>query len=265
MTIQSIADILESWAPLRLAEDYDNAGLITGDLSTEVTGILICLDSTESIVQEAISQGCNLIIAHHPIIFKGLKKITGSTYVERAIIQAIRNNMGIYALHTNLDNIITGVNSKIADLLELQGVEILQARPGFMVEEKMTGAGVLGNLAKAFTGTEFLGWVQNKLKLSVIKHTYLPEHPITRVAICGGAGSFLIPAALRAGANAFITSDLKYHEYFDADQKMLLLDVGHYEGERFTIDLIEEYLGFKAPQVRLYKTRLSTNPVQFFI
>ncbi|MDZ4710428.1 MAG: Nif3-like dinuclear metal center hexameric protein [Saprospiraceae bacterium] len=265
MTIQSIASILESWAPLEFAENYDNVGLITGDRHAAVTGVLICLDSTEYVVREALDLGCNMIIAHHPILFKGLKKITGDNYVERTIIQAIRNEIAIYALHTNLDNIISGVNSKIGQLLGLQNVQILQPRPGSRHEENITGAGLIGHLPNPISGIEFLQRTKEQLQLSFIKHTGIPDQPISTVAVCGGAGSFLIPLALQSGANAFLTADLKYHEYFDAEGRLLLLDVGHYESERFTINLVEEFLKPKVNGTPIYKTRLSTNPVYYFV
>lgn len=266
MTIQEIADILENWAPLPLAEAYDNVGLITGDAESQVTGVLICLDSTESVVREAMDRGCNLILAHHPIIFKGLKKITGSNYVERTLIQAIRHGIAVYALHTNLDNLITGVNAKIGQLLELQQVEILEPHPeSGRYEAGTTGAGLMGKLPVTMTGEEFLHWVKDRLKLPLIKHTVLPSKPILNVAVCGGAGSFLIPKALRSGADAYVTSDLKYHEYFDAGSQMLLMDIGHFESERFTIDLMEEYLNRRLSGIRVLKTGLSTNPVQYFV
>ena len=265
MTIQSIISILESWAPLEFAEDYDNVGLITGDRHAAVTGVLICLDSTEYVVSEAFERGCNMIIAHHPILFRGLKKITGDNYVERTIIQAIRNDIAIYAVHTNLDNIISGVNSKIGQLLGLQHVQILQPRPGSRHEENMTGAGLIGTLPNPISGIEFLQQAKDQLQLSLIKHTVIPDQRISTVAVCGGAGSFLIPLALQSGADAFLTADLKYHEYFDAEGRLLLMDVGHYESERFTINLVEEYLKLRVPETTIYKTRLSTNPVYYFV
>lgn len=266
MTIQAIADILEAWAPPNLAEHYDNAGLITGDPGAEVTGILICLDSTEAVVREAIDRGCNLVIAHHPIIFKGLKKLTGSNYVERTVIEAIRNKVAIYALHTNLDNTITGVNSKIGQLLSLVNVQILLPHPSTPLDgESIAGAGLVGNLPMPLPGMDFLRWAKEKLHLPLIRHTAIPEKQISTVALCGGAGSFLIPAALQSGADAFLTADLKYHEYFDAEGQMLLLDVGHYESERFTINLMEEYLSTRVTGVTIYTTGLTTNPVHYFV
>jgi dinuclear metal center YbgI/SA1388 family protein len=266
MTVQAIADILEAWAPLNLAEHYDNAGLITGSPTAEVTGILICLDSTEEVVLEAADLGCNLIIAHHPIIFKGLKKITGGNYVERAVIQAIRNNIAVYAIHTNLDNKITGVNSKIGQLLGLENVQILLPHPATPPDaENISGAGLIGKLPSPLSGMDFLQWVKSTLLLPLIRHTAIPGKQILTVALCGGAGSFLIPVALKAGADAFVTADLKYHEYFDAEGKLLLLDVGHYESERFTINLMEEYLLARVPGIPIRRTGLTTNPVHYFV
>ncbi len=365
MLIKDITNFLETIAPCSLQEDYDNAGLITGNAKDFCSGTLISLDCTEAIVQEAIEKNCNLIIAHHPIVFKGLKKLNGSNYVERTIIKAIKNDIAIYAVHTNLDNVLAGVNGKIAEMLGLQNVHILSPKKDILKklivfapkenEEKLSealfaaGAGNIGNYSEcSFTTTGigtfkpgentdpfigsiglknideevrieviFPGWLQNNIikvmkdnhpyeevaydiysldnyyqevgsgiigqltqpineadfleqlatvfKLKIIKHTLLKNLPCKKIAICGGAGSFLINNAKVAGADVFITSDVKYHEFFDADAQMLLIDIGHYESEQFTIELLLDLLSNKFPNFAIQKTGVNTNPVQYFV
>jgi dinuclear metal center YbgI/SA1388 family protein len=364
MIINDFIKLLEQFAPPSLQEDYDNAGLITGNAHWNCTGALISLDATEDVVKEAIEKKCNLIIAHHPIVFKGLKKITGKNYVEQTIITAIKNDIAIFAIHTNLDNILPGVNGKIADLLGLENRKILAPKENLLQKlavfvplaekEKVlnalfaAGAGNIGNYSECSFSTEgtgsfkagaetqpFVGkigerhhemevkvevifpvWLQNQVlkamttahpyeevaydvynlansyqqtgggligevkeaisetamlqllqdifKTPVIKHTPLTGNLIKKVAVCGGAGSFLTGAAIAAGADIYITGDVKYHEFFDAEGKLLLADIGHYESEQFTIDLIFDLLREKFPNFALLKTGVNTNPVYYF-
>ncbi|MEO6455210.1 MAG: Nif3-like dinuclear metal center hexameric protein [Ginsengibacter sp.] len=365
MKILSVIQYLETIAPIALQEPYDNAGLLTGNDQWECTGVVIALDVLEEVVAEAISKRCNLIVAHHPIIFKGLKKITGKNYVERTIISAIKNDIAIYAIHTNLDNVIKGVNGKIAEVLGLNDLTILKpveqllkklvtfaplkdaenirtalfsAGAGnlgkysecsfniegtgtFKAEEgsdphvgeigkrheeremkieiifyahmqdkivkAMTeahpyeevafdilplanylsdvGSGLVGTLSKAMDETQLLQKITDSFNLKVIKHTSFTGNKVKKVAICGGAGSFLIPSAIAAQADVYITSDIKYHEFFDADNKILIADVGHYESEQFTIDLLHNILKEKFANFAVLKTDVNTNPVHYFI
>ena len=265
MKIGEIIEILEKWAPPQYAEEYDNVGLITGDSATETTGILICLDSLEVTIKEAQVRGCNLILAHHPIIFKGLKKINGANYVQRTIIEAIKNDIGIYALHTNLDNIVTGVNKKIADKLYLLNPRILSAKFFSSSNSEVVGAGIIGEYPVPIKTEEFLKILKKNMDLPVIKHTDLCKEQVSKVAVCGGSGSFLISRAITEKADVFITADLKYHEFFDADSQIILMDIGHFESEKFTVELIEEYLSNYLPPQLIHKTAYKTNPVQYFI
>ena len=365
MTISFITSLLEKKAPLALQEDYDNAGLITGNKNWECKGALVCLDVTEEILEEAIRQNCNLIIAHHPVVFKGLKKFSGNSYVERAVIKAIKNDIAIYACHTNLDNIISGVNGKIADQLGLVNRSILQPKNGFleklqlfsptshseMVEKALfeAGAGQIGNYsecsfvsegigsfkpeegANPFSGemgirhkgneqkieviypkwlrhqvlsamksvhpyeevayeisslsnvyqeigsgmigelpnemdvVDFLKFLSEAFGQKCIKHTSFTRKTIKKIAICGGAGSFLTHAAIAAGADIYVTSDVKYHEFFDADGKIILADIGHFESEQYTIDLIYDILRQNFPTFALLKTKVNSNPVHYFV
>ena len=258
MYIQDITAVLEQVAPPHLQETYDNAGLLVGDPTMNVTGVLFCLDSTEAVVEEAVSRGCNLIVAHHPIVFRGLKQLTGSNYVERTVIRAIRSGVAIYAIHTNLDNVHQqGVNAKIAEKLGLHHTRVLAPRPGL----EGVGAGLLGTLSSPLAETDFLYLLQRQLRTGCIRHTALLDKPVRQVAVCGGSGSFLLSAAQGAKADVFITADFKYHEFFDADGRILIADVGHYESEQFTIELLYDIIREKFPTFALHCTNLNTNPV----
>ncbi len=262
MTISTITTHLESIAPLSLQESYDNAGLITGNPAWECRGILCTLDVTEEVVMEAVRRRCNCIVAHHPVIFRGLKKINGLSYVERAVIAAIKNDVAIYAAHTNLDNIMEGVNGRIADRIGLAERQVLLAGaqtanfPG-------TGAGMIGVLKTSFSANAFLELLTVNFGLEMVKYTPADKE-IRKVAVCGGAGSFLISRALAAGADAYVTSDIKYHEFFEPEGRMLLCDIGHYESEQFTTDLFVEILLRKFPTFAVLKSEIRTNPVLYF-
>ena len=276
LRIHEIVSAFEAVAPLALQESYDNSGLIVGEMGTQVSKALLCLDSTEAVVDEAIAKGCDLIIAHHPIVFGGLKRFTGGDYVQRAVIKAIRNNIAIYACHTNLDNVLRGgVNERIAQQLGFEAERAL--RPigadlgsffgiGGLDDSdvfRTAGAGVLCNLQKPMNVLDFLQHVKAKMGVEVVKYTKCDVEMVSKVAICGGAGSFLIGDALRAGADAFITSDVKYHEFFDAEGKMLLCDIGHYESEKYTIDLFSNILSAKFPKFATIFAGTITNPIDY--
>jgi dinuclear metal center YbgI/SA1388 family protein len=365
MKINEIIQFFQSIAHPSLQEQYDNAGLITGDGFWECSGIICSLDATEEVVKEAIEKKCNLIVAHHPIIFNGLKKITGNNYVEKTIIAAIKNDIAIYAIHTNLDNVLHGVNGRMAQMLGLKNISILSPKedtlkkiftyapidkaeqirnaifavgggrignysecsfnaegvgtfkagadtnpyvgnignqhrekeikievifPSFLEKEIITaiknahpyeeaaydvisltnayqsvGSGIVGEWQDVIDEMQFLGRLKAVFALNVIRHTTLLNKPIKRVALCGGSGSFLIPKALDAGADAYITADIKYHEFFDANGRMLITDIGHYESEQFTIDLLKEILEQKFPTFAVLKTEVNTNPVHYFL
>ncbi len=363
MKTKEIIAVLESVAPPALQESYDNSGLITGSPEQEITGILVCLDSTEAVLDEAIAMGCNMVIAHHPILFSGLKKITGKNYVERVIIKAIKNDIAIYAIHTNLDNVYDGVNRKIAEKLGLVNLRILQQKedtllklvtfappahadlvrnalfeagagtisrysecsfnqegigtfkPGEgtapfsgkqgirsedkevrievilerfrmkMVEKALKeahpyeevaydfyslkndhpfiGSGMIGELKVPMETLSFLKMVKNQLNSGTIKYTNPFKTSISKVALCGGSGSFLLNDAIASGADIFITADYKYHQFFDADGRIIIADVGHYESEQFTGEIIAEILKDKFPTFAVRLTKVNTNPVNY--
>jgi dinuclear metal center YbgI/SA1388 family protein len=363
--IKEIAHFLETIAPLAYQESYDNAGLIVGNPQEEVTGVLVTLDSTEAVVDEAIEKGCNLIVAHHPIVFKGLKKLNGKNYVERTVIKALKNDVAIYATHTNLDHVVGGVNFMIAEKLGLQNVKILSAKDNVLMklvcfvpidntqevldalysagvgqignydhcsfrvkgtgtfrpnqiaqphigtpnqDEEVTenrievifpthlqsrvmdslhkahpyeevahyltmlqnqhqevGAGAVGTLAKPVSTHEFLKYLKQSMNLSLVRHTALVKDTIQKVAVCGGAGSFLLSDAIRAEADVFITADYKYHEFFDADNRIIICDIGHYESEVFTKELLQRYLSKKFPNFATILSETITNPVNYYV
>ena len=260
MTIHHIISTLEAIAPPNLQESYDNAGLIVGDPNTPLHGVLFCLDSTESIVDEAVRRGCNLIVAHHPIVFRGLKRLNGANYIERTVIKAIRENVAIYAIHTNLDNVhLQGVNRKIAEKSGLLETRVLSPKPG----AEHIGAGLIGRLARPMEEQDFLRHVKLAMQTDCVRHTALRGVPVSKVAVCGGSGSFLLSDALRAGADAFVTADFKYHEFFDAEGRLVIADIGHYESEQFTIELLFDIIREKFPTFALHLTEQSTNPVYY--
>ena len=276
LRIHEIVSAFEAVAPLALQESYDNSGLIVGDRDAEVTRALLCLDCTEAVVDEAIGKGCDIIIAHHPIVFGGLKRFTGGDYVQRTVIKAIQNNIAIYACHTNLDNVLRGgVNERIAQQLGFDVERVLRpiaadfgsfaSSRGVVDSEvfRTAGAGILCNLQKPMNVLDFLQHVKERMGAEVVKYAKCDIEVVGKVAICGGAGSFLIGDALRAGADAFITSDVKYHEFFDAQGKMLLCDIGHYESERYTIDLFSNILSAKFPKFATIFAGTITNPIDY--
>lgn len=363
VTINDITTYLESIAPTQLQESYDNCGLLTGDRSWPVTGVLLSLDCTDKVVTEAIQSGCNLIIAHHPIIFKGLKKLTGSNYVERSIIQAIKHDIAIYALHTNLDNILQGVNQRIAEKIGLKNLRVLSPRKDTLMklvtfvptentqqvldalhgagagqlgdykncsfqssgtgtflptgssqpvigevgklehvnetrlellfavhlehrvlqalrtshpyeevayyltrlenENHEIGAGILGEIDVPVEPIEFLRRLKISMNTGCVRYTAPLEKMIKNVAVCGGSGSFLLSKAIAAGADVFITADFKYHEFFDADGKIMVADIGHYETEQFTKDLIKDVLSKKFTTFAINFSKTITNPISY--
>lgn len=365
MKLSALTAYLESLAPLAYQEDYDNSGLIIGHHDQEVLQALISLDCTEAIVDEAIAKGCQVIISHHPIVFRGLKKLNGKAYVERVVEKAIKHDIAIYAIHTNLDNVMEGVNAKICETLELQNCRILLPKTGllkklvtYVPEEKaeqvrnalfhagagnignysecsfnadgtgtfkggedttpyvgepgkrhyenelrietiypaaiegkllmalflahpyeevaydlyeltnqhqQVGSGMIGELEEEISEEEFLLVIKQNMNAKVIRHTALRSKNVKRVAVCGGAGGFLLKHAITAGADFFVTADYKYHEFFDAEGKLVIADIGHFESEQFTVQLLYDIIRKKFPSFAVRLTEINTNPVKYFI
>lgn len=364
MTINAFIQELEKWAPPFYQESYDNVGLITGNKNWNCTGILCSIDITEHIIKEALEKGCNMIVAHHPIIFRGIKKLSEDEYIQRAIVIAIKNDIAIYAIHTNLDNIQSGVNKIIADKLSLFNTKVLLPKQEtlcklytyvpFSALEKVQnglfaagagkiglyeecsfttkglgsfkplagatpfigkignrenvdevklevilpihlqanvvnalikahpyetvayeiiklennhpeiGSGMVGLLQNPMTEIDFLLEVKKIFNLKIIRHSAFLNRPIEKIALCGGAGSFLTGKAISSKADVFITSDIKYHEFFDANDRILLVDIGHWESEQYTAELLVAFLKSKFPTFAILKTELITNPVNYF-
>ncbi len=364
MKIKELTSYLEQIAPLAYQESYDNCGLLLGDAQSELRGVLVSLDVTEEVVQEAIERGCNLIVAHHPLIFKGLKKITGRNYVERTAILAIKNDIAVYAIHTNLDNVSGGVNYKIAQKLNLSSITVLRTKsqilskltvfvplndtpkllaglhkagageignysdcsfktngigtfrpndlanpsigargaleeveenrievifPSYLTHKILVsmyenhpyeevayylhtlennsqdvGSGAVGLLPEEMDVNSFLSYLKRQMELSVIRYTTLPKGKIRKVAVCGGVGSFLLGDAKATGADAFVTADYKYHEFFDAEGEILIADIGHFESEVFTKDLLVEIISKKITNFAPCLSAINTNPVNYF-
>ena len=364
MKIKEIIQELKRWAPPAYQESYDNARLITGNQKEALKGVLISLDCTEDVVEEAIQQNCNLIVAHHPIVFSGLKSLTGKNYVERTIIKAIKNDIAIYAIHTNLDNVFNGVNKKIADIIGITNQRVLSPKSSTLskivtfvpkekskailnklheagagqignyshcsfssegtgtfkpndianpaigesgktesvneerlelifpsaIEAKLVtalksahpyeevayyitrlsnsnqeiGAGMVGDLQEEVPTLDFMKSIKEKFNLSVIRHTKFHKEKLKKIAVCGGAGSFLLSKAKAANADVFITADYKYHEFFDAEDNILILDIGHYESEVFTKELIYDRLKEKFANIALNLSQVVTNPINYF-
>lgn len=364
MRIKDLTAALEAWAPRSLQEDYDNSGLQVGDPDTEVSSALVCLDCTEAVVEEAARLGCGLIISHHPVIFRGLKSLSGKGYVERTVLAAIKHGIALYAIHTNLDNVSSGVNGEIAARLGLKKLRVLDPKPAqlrklvvfvpidhvdavrdavfragagrigaydecsftvggmgtfrpgpesdpfmgqrgvrelaseFRVEfiypvhlertilaalleahpyEEVAydlipvanghpgiGAGMVGELDKPLEESRFLALVKQAFGLKVIRHTKCLDRPVQKVAWCGGSGAFLIAKAKAAGADAYLTGDVKYHEFFEADSKLLLADIGHYGSEQFTMNLIQRRLHELFPTFAVRLTEIVTDPIYHY-
>ena len=262
-TVSDVCQVLEEIAPLAVQESYDNAGLLTGDPGMPVTGVLTALDMLEPVLDEAIAKGCNMVVAHHPIIFRGLKRLTGQNYVERVVIKAIRAGIALYAIHTNLDSVLEyGVNQRIAERLGLTDLRFLAPKAP-APDGREVGMGLLGELPAPCTETDFLQDLKGRMQASMIRHTELLGRPVRRVAICGGSGSFLLTQAVAAEADVFVTGDFKYHEFFDADGQILIADIGHYESEQFTINLLQEIIQQKFRNFASHCTSVVTNPVKY--
>ena len=262
-----VTQILEQLAPLSLAEDYDNVGLIIGESHRAVNGILTTLDITHAVLREALELGANLIVSHHPVWFRARKNLQGDDFTSELVLFAIRNELSIYASHTNLDSVGAGVNHAFVEKLQLQNSKILSPHSQSVdpSSDCQTGLGMIGDLTVEHTISEFLTLVKNSFHCSVIRHSYATKTKIKRVAVCGGAGSFLLQDAIKQEADAFITSDVTYHKFFDAEIKgILYLDIGHYESEQFTALVLAEYLSKHLPNVRVQATTINTNPVRYF-
>lgn len=259
MKIKEVIDALERFAPLPLQDGYDNAGLQLGLTGAEATGALLCLDVTEDVLDEAESLGFNLVVSHHPLLFHGVKSLTGRDSVERCVMKAVCNGISVYSAHTNLDNARGGVCFKMAEKMGLTEVRFLQP----FTDGRQGGAGVIGRLKDIERETDFLMNLKKTFEVSCIMHNRLCGREIREVALCGGAGAFLISEAVKAEADAFVTGEIKYHEFQGHDEDILLASLGHFESEQYTIELIEKIIKDEFPQFPVKRTRVNTNPIRY--
>lgn len=258
MKIKEVVEALEKFAPLPLQESYDNAGLQVGITGSECSGALLCLDVTESVIEEAVCEGFNLVVAHHPLLFRGLKRISTDTQVERCVRLAIRHDVALYASHTNLDNARGGVSFEMSQRMGLRNVRFLDAAP-----DGQSGSGVVGELPQAVPAEIYLQELKSLFGVESLHYARGHQSHIARVALCGGAGDFLIDAAVRAQADLFVTGEIGYHRFFGREDELWLAALGHYQSERFTIDLMERILHEAYPTLRTKATTIDTNPIQY--
>ena len=257
MKLKEIVAALERLAPLRFQDEWDNSGLQVGFPEAEISRVLVCLDITESIVQEAVAKDCDLIVSHHPLLFRALRQVSDATYQQRCVVRALASGISIYSTHTSLDNAPGGVNHKIAALLGLQDLKWLSPKEG-----EDAGSGLVGQLPKPEADREFLARVSRIFGVQSLRHSETDGREIRRVALCGGAGAFLLPDAIRAGTDCFLSGEFHYHDYFE-NAGVLLVELGHYQSEQFTQDLLQDYLTEACPGLDVIKTALDTNPIRY--
>lgn len=257
MKIKEVAAALERFAPLPLQESYDNAGLQIGLTEDEnASGALLCLDVTEKVLAEAVEKGCNLVVSHHPLLFRPLRNVTGRTMVGRCVALAIRNGVSIYSAHTNLDNAPGGVNFMMAERIGLANGRFLQPLKG-----QEGGSGLIGELPESMPAGDFLKKVAGAFGVEALMHNDWRGDEVRTVALCGGAGDFLLDEAVRQGADAFLTGEMGYHRYFGHEDEILIGVTGHYQSERFTIELLRRILARSCPELRTVVTETNTNPI----
>ena len=259
VNIKEVLSALERFAPLPLQESWDNAGLQVGLTETEVSGALLCLDVNERIVDEAVAKGCNLIVSHHPLLFRGLKTISDLNDVQRTVMSAIKKGIAVISMHTNMDNAKGGVNYRIAEKLGLQDVKFL-APAGADAE---AGSGVVGELAEPLAADDFIIAVKKAFGVECAMCNELLRRPIKRVALCGGAGDFLLDEAVKNQADAFITGEMHYHQYFGYEQTIQICVIGHYQSEQYTTEIFEEIIQKECPGVKTYIAETNTNPILY--
>ena len=266
--IKQVVDALEHYAPLPLQEGYDNAGLQVGlTEAVEMSGALLCLDVTEDVVDEAIRKGCNLIVSHHPLIFRKLARISDENYVQRTVRKAIKNDIAIVSMHTNMDAAKGGVNFKIAEKLGLRNLRFFGGEKE--IDGVKGGEGVIGEItdetdalhADGIAADDLVLMLRERFQAECVQCNQLLRRPIRKVALCGGAGSFLLDAAIAAGADAFITGEMHYHEFFGHEQEIQICVIGHYQSEQFTSEIFRSIITEKCPGVKCEISEINTNPI----
>lgn len=250
---------IESFAPLSTQESYDNCGIQVGDSHTEVTGLMITLDVTEDVVDEAIALGCNFILSHHPLIFRGIKKITGDDYIQKCLIKAIKNNILIYSAHTNVDKAYKGVSAILAKKIGLINGKILKAEG-----DGSYGLGYIGELPIEEGAIDFLSRIKQELGVGCIRHTrFAMERKIKKVALCGGSGSEFISDAIANQVDIYLTGDIKYHQFFEVKNDLILADIGHFESEQYIKDVFFDIVSKINPKFAIHFTDYKTNPIKY--
>lgn len=257
--ISDIIALIEQTAPLRLQEEYDNSGLQLGDAGAECTGVLLCLDITPEVVSEAVSRGCNLVVSHHPLFFKGVKHLVGATLQERAAIEAIRSGVALYSAHTNADSAPGGVNAELARRLGLVNVKPLE--PSLLLPD--AGMGAIGDFPEPLPPAEVVERVKRVCGSPVARCTVTPSAPISRMALCGGSGGSLIDLAVKRKAQAMLTSDVRYHDFVDRGADIFIIDVGHYESERHTKEIFHRLISEKFPNFAVNYSETERNPINY--
>lgn len=261
LRVNDIARAIEQVAPLRWQESYDNAGLQVGDPEATVTGALLCTDVTRAVIDEAVRRGYNMVVSHHPLIFHGLKKLAGRDEVERMVAHAIKHDINIYSAHTNLDNAPMGVSQHMADKLGLSDLEVLEAHDDNGVT---IGSGVIGSVIP-MPVCDLLRQVKEVFGVRAVRYSGDTSGMVMRAAVCGGAGAFLIDRAREAGAQVYITGDVKYHDFFKADEGIVIADIGHYESEQYTTELFMDIIGKNCPDLPVELAQTERNPVNYLV
>ena len=261
MKIKEVTKALERFAPLPLQESWDNAGLQVGLTEAEVSGALLCLDVTCQIVDEAIQKGCNLIVSHHPLIFRKLARLTGEDYVQQVVMKAIANGIVIMSMHTNMDNARGGVNFKIAEKMGLHNVHFMSTNTIDGVE---CGSGVIGEFEEPMAADDFIILLKKAFCVECVEANQLLRRPIKTVAMCGGSGSFLLDEAVEAGADAFLTGEMHYHEYFGREQQIQIAVIGHYQSEQYTSEIFRDIIERECQGVKCFIAETCTNPIMYF-
>lgn len=257
MKVKDVIVALERFAPLPLQDGYDNAGLQVGLTEAEVSGALLCLDVTEEVLDEAVRLGCNLVVAHHPLMFHPLRQLTDATSVERCVRFAVNNDISIYAAHTNLDNAFGGVSFEMANHLGLTAIEFLQP------QSADSGSGVVGFFVEPMSPADFIQRLKQVFGVECVQCNQMLSRPISKVALCGGSGDFLLPQAIAMRADAFVTGEMHYHQYFGHEQQLQIAVLGHYQSEQYTIQLLQRILAHDLPSLPVCLTSLNTNPIHY--
>lgn len=262
MKISEITNIIEEFAPLRAQAGFDNSGLLVGRPDGEVSSAMLCVDVTEEVMDEAEREGIELVISHHPLIFHPLRNLTGSNYIQRVVERAVRNGIAIYACHTNLDATYNGLSYKLAAILGIQNPKLLSAADP---AEPRYGFGVVGELPEAVAAESFLRHVMKRLKLKSLRYSDITRPEVKRIALCTGSGASEIENAVRAGADLYMAADFKYNNFLDADKRIIIADIGHFESEYCAIDLLYDIITKKIPNFALRKSENSRNPVNYLV